>query len=135
MYTTGVSREFRARHFLKGDYGAESSPHAHPYRVELICSVPELGPQGFSVNIALLEELLEEELERIDNQLLNDMSFFADRQTSIENLALYLWGRIKEGIVGGLEEGEHLPESLEIRIWESATAWAAYRSRLVDSKK
>jgi 6-pyruvoyl-tetrahydropterin synthase len=127
MYKAGVASEFESKHFLRGDYGPESSPHSHPYEVEVVCESAELGPQGFSVNIARLEEVLWKELEKIDNRLLNDLPFFAERQTSLENLALYLWERILRGLEEGLEAGEAVPGTIEVRIWESPTAWAAYR--------
>lgn len=128
MYRTGVSRDFQARHFLKGDYGEESTAHSHPYRVEVICEVSELGPQGFSVNIAVLESVFERELGAIEDHLLNDLPFFLNRQTSLENLALYLHGRMSEGLSSELEEGELHPGLLEIRIRESQSAWASYRA-------
>ncbi len=126
MFRTGVARELKARHYLEGDFGDESVPHAHPYRVEVRCETEDLDAQGFSVNIALLEELLKDELEAIDDKLLNDLPFFADRRPSLENLALFLWEQLNRGLEKGLAESEKGPDRIEIRIWESDSAWAAY---------
>jgi 6-pyruvoyltetrahydropterin/6-carboxytetrahydropterin synthase len=130
MYKAGVASEFEAKHYLRGDFGPESEPHSHPYEVEAVCETDRLGPQGFSVNIALLEEVLWKELEKIDKRLLNELPYFAERQTSLENLASYLWEQIRVGLQQGLAEGEELPREMELRIWESPTAWAAYRAPL-----
>lgn len=123
MFHTGVRRSLTARHFLAGDFGDESVPHAHPYEVELICASGELDANGFSTDIAAMETVLERELARIDNVLLNDLAFFSDKQPSLENLAVYLAGAIR----GGLREQNAEPsQPIEIKIWEAPTAWASF---------
>ncbi|MFW5716261.1 MAG: 6-carboxytetrahydropterin synthase [Spirochaetota bacterium] len=123
MYSAGVSRPLRARHYLNGDFGDESVPHSHPYRVEIVSRSRLLDENGFSTDIAALERVLEESLGEIDDVLLNDLAFFRDKQPSLENLALYLVRRIRTG----LEALNKAPaEPLEIRIWENDSAWAGF---------
>ncbi len=123
MYSTGVERTLTARHFLRGDFGDESVPHAHPYRVELICSNGSLDKNGFSTNIAVIEDELEKALEAIDDQLLNDLPYFSERQPSLENLCRFL----HEGVAVALSKyAEPVPEEICIRIWESPVAWASF---------
>lgn len=123
MFSSGVLRSLRARHYLVGDFGEESTPHSHPYRVELICRNRELDRNGFSTDIAAMEDVLDTVLAEIDDVLLNDIPYFADRQPSLEYLATYLTERIR----AGLEAREAAPsEPLEIRIWENEGAWAGY---------
>ena len=131
MFQAGIKKSFDARHFLRGDFAEESVPHTHPYQVEVICGAGELDKNGFSVDIALLEDVLSKNLEAIDGVLLNDLDFFARRQPSLENLAVYLWERIRGDLEAAcrLESGP-LPSSIEIKIWESVTAWAAYAAPL-----
>jgi len=124
VFSTGVSRPLRARHALVGDFGDESVPHSHPYRVELICSSATLDPNGFSTDIAVMEEALEEVLGEIDDVMLNDLPFFADRQSSLENLTLYLVAELRSRLRA---RGTEPTEPLEIRIWENEFAWAGYR--------
>ncbi len=119
MYRTAVIRPLNAHHYLQGDFGRESEPHTHPYQVEWIRQNRELDENGFATDIAAMERTLEMVLEQIDNRLLNDLPFFHERQTSLENVARYLAERL---------DGE-LPQPgsrTEIKIWESATAWASY---------
>ena len=127
MFSTGVSRPLRARHFLIGDFGDESVPHSHPYRVELICSSATLDANGFSTDIAVMEEVLEEVLGEIDDVMLNELPFFADRQSSLEHLTLYLVAELRARLS---ERGAEPAEPLEIRIWENEFAWAGYREDL-----
>jgi 6-pyruvoyltetrahydropterin/6-carboxytetrahydropterin synthase len=124
MFFAGVSRPLRARHFLVGDFGDETTPHSHPYKVELICSSRELDDNGFSTDIAAIEESLEQVLARIDDVLLNDLPWFAGKQTSLENLACYL----VEELRSALKHRNAAPsEPLEIRIWENDSAWAGFK--------
>lgn len=123
MYSAGVTRPLRARHYLVGDFGDESVPHSHPYRIELICRSTELDENGFSTDIAAMEQVLEATLERIDDVLLNDLPWFTGKQTSLEHLARYLVEQLRRG----LSERDAAPkEPLEIKIWENENAWAGF---------
>ena len=121
----GIKNKFRATHFLLGDFAEETLPHEHEYIVEWICSTNVLDENGFSVDIAVMEEELQRLIDRIQGKSLNDLEFFKDRQVSVENLAHY----IHTEVVEGLKKQNFSPESVfefQIKIWESETAWAAY---------
>lgn len=124
MYSAGVTRPLRARHYLAGDFGEESVPHSHPYRIELVCSSAELDEHGFSTDIAAMEQVLETTLAEIDDVLLNDLPWFTGKQTSLENLARYLVERLRSGLE---QRGAAPREPLQIKIWENDNAWAGYR--------
>jgi len=125
MFQVGIKNRFRAGHFLRGDFGEESSPHEHDYVLEWICSTVALDENGFSVDIALMEELLAAAVEAVDGKLLNDFEFFKERQASVENMARFLHRWLFDAL-----EARGYPVSTilqsEIRIWESESAWASY---------
>ncbi len=126
MFCTGIKSSFTARHRLVGDFGDETLPHEHEYVVEWICTVHELDENGFGVNIDLLKEKLELVLSRLDHVLLNDLSFFQNTQTSIENTSRYIAGTLR----GELEKENYPVSSIaqsEVRIWESDDAWASFK--------
>ena len=123
MFSAGVQKRLEARHYLRGNFGEESAPHSHPYIVEAVCRSPQLDGNGFSTDIAVLEDELEAVLGKIDDVLLNELDFFHDRQPSLENLCVYLWDKLVEGLHS---RNTPLPAELAIRIWESGTAWASY---------
>ena len=123
MFAAGVKKGLNARHFLEGDFGEESVPHSHPYAVELVCRSQLLDENGFSTDIAAMESALEAVLNEIDDVLLNDLPFFGDKQPSLENLCIYLAKSVRAGLI---ERGSEPAEPLEIRIWESDSAWASY---------
>ena len=125
MYQVGIKNKFRARHFLVGDFGEETLPHEHEYVVEWICATNVLDEQGFSVNIAVMEEKLQNLIDDIQGKLLNDLEFFKDRQVSVENMAHY----IHETLMEQLSRSDFSLTSVvefQVKIWESETAWAAY---------
>ena len=125
MYQVGIRNKFRATHFLRGDFAEETLPHEHEYIVEWICSTNVLDENGFSVDIAVMEEQLQRLIDRIQGKSLNDLGFFKERQVSVENLAQF----IHTDLVKRLKKQNFSLESLiefQIKIWESETAWAAY---------
>jgi 6-pyruvoyl-tetrahydropterin synthase len=125
MYQVGIRNKFGATHFLRGDFAEETLPHEHEYIVEWICSTNVLDENGFSVDIAVMEEQLQRLIDRIQGKSLNDLEFFKERQVSVENLAQYF----HTDLVEGLKKQDFSLESViefQIKIWESETAWAAY---------
>ena len=125
MYRVGVKGKFQARHFLVGDFGDETKPHTHTYTVNWTLKTRDLDENGFSLDIALLEETLEIVLRDLDERLLNDLDFFHHRQPSVENTANFL----HQSLFGILAEHDFPAERIlksEVQIWESDTAWASY---------
>jgi len=125
MYQVGIRSRFQARHFLRGDFAEESSPHEHAYELEWVCSTEGLDANGFSVDIALLEQLLEAEVQAVRGVLLNDLEFFRDRQPSVENMARFFHRRLMEALRGRGDAASRIVRA-ELRIWESPQAWASY---------
>jgi 6-pyruvoyltetrahydropterin/6-carboxytetrahydropterin synthase len=124
MYRAGIRDTFRAIHSLEGDFGDENQPHAHTYVVEWICATDGLDSNGFSVDIALMETALRNELESIEGKNVNSLPFFEARQSSVENLARFLY----EKVAGELKKSSSTDaiKGIEIKIWESDSAWASY---------
>jgi 6-pyruvoyltetrahydropterin/6-carboxytetrahydropterin synthase len=124
MYKVGIRSTFQARHFLRGDFGPESSPHEHRYALQWAWTTENLDDNGFAVDIALLEELLHLEVEAVRGRLLNELEFFRERQPSVENMARFFLGRLREALAGrGYPVARIVSE--ELTIWESDSAWAS----------
>jgi 6-pyruvoyl-tetrahydropterin synthase len=127
LFQTGVRHHLNAYHALVGDFGEETTPHTHPYLVEWTVSADHLDENGFATDISAMEETIAEELARVDGVLLNDLEFFAERQTSLENLCLFLHQRLAASLAAK-STATWSPSGMEVKIWESDTAWASYRS-------
>lgn len=125
MFEVGIRNRLRAVHFLRGDFADETLPHEHEYVVEWVVRTNVLDENGFSVDIALMEELLGSTAAELDGRTLNDLEFFAERQVSVENLAMYLHQRLLAAL-----KGRGYPvagiQRFRVQVWESETAWAAY---------
>jgi 6-pyruvoyltetrahydropterin/6-carboxytetrahydropterin synthase len=125
MYQVGIRNTFKASHFLIGDFAEETLPHEHEYLVEWICSTNMLDENGFSVDIAVMEEELQHLIDEIQGKLLNDLDFFKDRQVSVENMAHYICTALLEALSRRSFSLQAILE-FQVKIWESETAWAAY---------
>lgn len=125
MYSLSLQRAFSAQHFLiGGDWGAENTLHAHPYRIELRLEGSSLDPNGYLVDLVEVERLLDEQVARVRDRTLNDLPAFAGLNPSLEHFARIV----------GQDLAASLPEarltSVEVRIWESDAASASYRTDL-----
>jgi 6-pyruvoyltetrahydropterin/6-carboxytetrahydropterin synthase len=129
MFTTTITHDFEVHHFLRGDFGAESQPHSHPYRLEWRIKNTRLDENGFATDIAWMEKIAEELLTPLKGQLLNDLPYFKSRQPSLENLCVYLWNNLDSQCKANKQHSSEM----EIRIWENDHAWAAY-SALTNTK-
>ena len=128
MYRVGIQKEFQARHFLVGDFAEETIPHSHRYIVDLAITTGRLDEHGFSVDIALLEEVTDVVLSELDDVLLNELPFFENRQASVENCAHFIHDVIFARLVERDFNAATITRS-EVKIWESETAWASYVDR------
>ena len=122
MYTVAVSREFIANHFLiGGDWGSENFPHAHHYVAELSIESPSLDRHGYLVDIVEIEATLNNTVGYFRDSMLNDKPEFAGLNPSIEHFSRIicelLLAQIKPPGTG----------SINVKLWENATCWAAYR--------
>ena len=137
MYRVGIKRAFEASHFLIGDFGNETRPHSHEYSAHWIIETETLDRNGFSANIALMEELLEETTESLREVQLNDLPFFRGKQPSVENTAQFLLQELfrkiraagkDAGKAGENDSGIELYrlKKSEMQVWESPNAWASY---------
>jgi 6-pyruvoyltetrahydropterin/6-carboxytetrahydropterin synthase len=125
MYRVGIRNKFRASHFLVGDFADETRPHEHEYLVEWICATNVLDENGFSVDIAVMGEELQNLITEIQGKLLNDLEFFKDRQVSVENMAHYIHTALTQKLLQRRFSLQSVIE-FQVKIWESETAWAAY---------
>jgi len=122
MYILGLGRDFQARHFLVGgDWGPENDPHDHAYRVEVRLTSEALDPHGYIVDLDDLNALLDRVVDRYQGRLLNDLPEFTGLNPSIEHLSRFFCQQLAAGLAGQGLKG------IEVRIWETDKAWAAYR--------
>ncbi len=122
MYTVAVTKDFIASHYLiGGDWGAENSPHAHHYVLELSLESEALDQHGYLVDIVEIEAALDKVVGYFRDCMLNDKPEFAGLNPSIEHFSRILNEKLLADIT---PPGNG---SLNVKLWENATCWAAYR--------
>lgn len=120
MYRLALAREFIARHYLIGaDFGPENQEHSHAYQLEVRLAGKTLDRHGYLVDLAALAQVVEEVVGRFRDCCLNELPEFAGLNPSLEHFCRIVWQQLKERLsLDGL--------CLEVRLWESPSAWAAY---------
>jgi 6-pyruvoyltetrahydropterin/6-carboxytetrahydropterin synthase len=105
---------FAAAHFLRlaelseeenfQRFGPSSNAfaHGHNYEVDVHVAGPVVAETGMVVNLKDLKAILNQEVVTpLDFKNLNlQVDFFKDRLTTLENLAQYLWDRLKPRLDG-----------------------------------
>jgi 6-pyruvoyltetrahydropterin/6-carboxytetrahydropterin synthase len=124
MYKVGITGALPVRHALRGDFGEESLPHGHLYRIEWVFTASELGQEGFVVDIAEMERARDMVLSRLAGVFLNDLPFFSGLQVSVENFARFCLGELL-GELGSRVVLEKRHRSADLKVWENDTAWAS----------
>ena len=127
MYTLAVQRDFVAQHrLIGGDWGPENEWHSHHYRLELQIEGKELDRHGYLVDIEKVEAALEDLVAAYRDKTLNELDEFVGLNPSLEHFCRIACHRLAAAIgTSGLR-------AYTVRLWESDTAWAAYRLKIED---
>jgi 6-pyruvoyl-tetrahydropterin synthase len=104
----------------------KKTPHSHHYDLRWEIAVASLDAQGFGINIAHMEAVIAKVIPMVNQTFLNDEPFFSDKQTSIENLSVYLLENLNTALV----QFDYDPKGFhysQLTIYENDHAWATYR--------
>ena len=125
MYTVAVRRDFVAQHYLVGgDWGAENQRHSHHYQVEVELYGNNLDQHGYLVDIVDIETHLDALVAYYRDRTLNDLPEFAGLNPSIEHLSRIFCKQLRKQI-----KAANLT-AVQVKIWETGIAWAAYREEV-----
>ena len=124
MYEIYVAARFEAAHRLVGNFGPAARTHGHTYRMEVIVRGQHLGDDGTLYDIGELGQAVEGLAGSMHYRDLNEVPGLAEVNTTAEAVASYCWDKLALPLRGrGLD-------SLAVRIWESADAYAAREDAL-----
>ena len=125
MFTLGIERRFIARHrMVGGDWGPENELHSHAYRLEVAVEGETLDRHGFLVDLVDLDRRLDGLIDQYRERILNELPAFAGLNPSLENFARILCtSLVAETKAAGFG-------AVTVRLWESDSAWAAFREAL-----
>ena len=128
MYKVGVTGNFSAIHALVGDFGEETIPHSHPYRLEWDFSLTALDANGFSLDISRLQTVRDELFTALNGTNLNKEPFFREVQTSLENVCAYIAGELMTRLNPSKGDLQRMA-SMSVTLWESDDAWAGFQQQ------
>ena len=72
------------------------------------------------IDFQIIKGHLKGVLENLDHKYINDISFFTERASSAEYIAMYIFDEIEKRLI------EQRVSVREVRVWESERAFASY---------
>ncbi len=95
MYELKVTSFFSAAHFLREYKGECEAVHGHNFKVEVIVASNKLNKQGLVIDFKELKKIVKTAISELDHKDLNEISFFKDNNPSSENIAQFIYKKIK----------------------------------------
>ena len=120
MYEIAVFSHFSGAHRLRYLHGQCENLHGHNWKIEAHVTSRHLGKDGVAIDFGMLKEKLRTILKDLDHTHLNDLPYFESREPSSENIARYIFDRLKPKLK------EHSVILKKVTAWESETASASY---------
>ena len=123
MYKITVLSHFSGAHRLRYLHGKCEELHGHNWKVEVSIVSNRLNKEGLVLDFNILKKKVEKVLKPLDHVYLNDLVFFSRIEPSSENIAKYIFDRLRSELKG-------CPGTLKkVTAWESETSSAAYFGR------
>jgi len=123
MYKITVLSHFSAAHRLRHLRGKCEELHGHNWKVEVSVVSNRLNKEGVVIDFTVLKQKVEKVLKPLDHHYLNDLPYFSGKEPSSENIAKYIFDRLKAELKG------HPAILKEVTAWESETSSATYSGR------
>ncbi len=123
MYEIAVTSHFSGAHRLRCLRGKCEELHGHNWKVEVSVVSNRLGKDGIVIDFGVLKQKLEKILKSLDHTYLNDLSFFSRVEPSSENIAKYIFDKLRKELKG------HPGILKKVTARESETSSATYAGR------
>ena len=123
MYEITISSHFSGAHQLRTLHGKCEKLHGHNWKVEVSVISNRLNREGVVIDFKILKQKVEKVLKTLDHSYLNDLPYFSRKEPSSENIAKYIFDRVKKELM------ERRITLKKVSAWESETAYATYFGR------
>lgn len=123
MYRVAVLSHFSGAHRLRHLHGKCEELHGHNWKIEISVVSNRLNKEGVVIDFNILKQKMEKVLKTLDHTFLNNLPYFSGREPSSENIAKYIFDRLKAELKG------HPAILKEVTAWESETSSATYSGR------
>jgi len=120
MFTLALRKKFIAHHRTSTTPDPEHPLRAHLYLLEVMLEADALDEQGMVLDLAELDETVEDILENYCDKNLNEIAAFQERVPTLETLAQTLGDAIDQALYA-----PHLT-AISVRLWRDEETWALY---------
>ena len=117
-YELTVEDHFSSAHQLRGYMGKCENIHGHNWKVRVRVEGDRLDSTGMLVDFTELKRMLKEVMKYLDHVNLNETSPFDTINPSSENIAEYIYDKMREKLVSRTDAA-HVSS---VTVWESATS-------------
>lgn len=115
MFDIFSTTHFSSGHHLRNYPGNCEKPHGHNWKVEVTIRASALDELGMGVDFRTIKNALKEIMEDLDHRDLNAHPAFLTINPSSENIAVYIFNRMKEL----LTTDRYRPYSVTVRETEN----------------
>ena len=121
MFELTVEADFSAAHRLKTVNKKCERLHGHNWKVQLFLSGKKVDKTGILLDFKEAKSRLKEVITPLDHTYLNEIPFFKRISPTSENIAFYLYQKLK-----GLFAKNKGIKVAKVTVWESETTAASY---------
>ena len=123
MYELTVTSHFSGAHRLRYLHGKCEDLHGHNWKVEVFITSGKLNKEGVVMDFTVLKQKVEKVLKSLDHTYLNDLPYFSGQEPSSENIARYIFDKLKVELKG------FSVKMTKVSAWESENSCATYFGR------
>ncbi len=121
MYKIRIISNFNAAHQLRNYRGKCERLHGHNWKVEVSVYSKNLNKNGMLMDFKVLKKKLNKVVDKLDHSYLNELDYFKRNEPTSENIAKYIFKKIKALI-------KNKDITLEsVSVWETETSCAEYK--------
>jgi 6-pyruvoyltetrahydropterin/6-carboxytetrahydropterin synthase len=119
MYEIKVEATFSSAHNLRDYRGKCEHLHGHNWKIEAAFEHSELGRDGIAIDFKDAKTLLKNAIDEMDHSYLNELKYFKFRNPTSENIAKFVYDKIRKKTAG----------IKSVSVWENESSCATYRER------
>ncbi|MCM8758876.1 MAG: 6-carboxytetrahydropterin synthase QueD [Candidatus Omnitrophica bacterium] len=120
MFELTISSQFSGAHRLRNYKGKCEKLHGHNWKVDITVCGDIDHNTGMVLDFGVLKAELEKVLAKLDHTYLNDIDYFRKVNPSSENMAYYIFNKMKKSLK---------PYNVSVKkvtVWENERQCASY---------
>ncbi|HAM39634.1 MAG: 6-carboxytetrahydropterin synthase QueD [Elusimicrobia bacterium RIFOXYC2_FULL_34_12] len=123
MFEISIRESFSAAHNLRNYKGRCEHLHGHNYTVEATVCGKMLDKTGMLLDFSVLKDEVKKIISEFDHKYLNETKPFSKTNPTAENIAKYIYNRLK------LQIANNRLQISEVIVWETERNFSKYYER------